>query len=241
MNFIYRLLNLTYLDLGEFKSMKKPNIKTTNYRPCFKSFLFKNHIFALFLTIAIVLITQVSIAEDTDEVSNHTILGEAILGKTRLGEPPLRVVPEDIKASLFKAAKKGDVETIQFLLNQGIGVDLSDEQNLNQTALMVAAIYNQKEVITFLLKARAKVDLQDNAGNTALIYAAEQIEITKLLVEAGANIHLKNNNGYTALMFALRNRSRKTFDFLLDAGSDAHCLYALLHSDQKLPSSISSL
>ena len=220
--------------------MKKPNIKTINYTLISKSFLTKKQIFILFLT---TLIIQSSIANEknSDEISSHTILGEAILGKTRLGEPPLSTVPEGTKSSLFEAARKGDIETIQFLFNKGIDIDLTDEQNQNQTTLMIAAIYNQKEVITFLLKAGVKVDLQDNAGNTALIYAAEQIEITRLLVESGANIHLKNNNGYTALMFALSNRSRKTFDFLLDAGSDAHCLYALLHSDQKLPSSISSL
>ncbi len=65
---------------------------------------------------------------------------------------------------------------------------------------------------------------------TALMEAAihNKVEVAKLLVDSKADIDLKNRLDSTALMLAAREGSREIFDLLLDAGADAHCLYALL-------------
>lgn len=51
------------------------------------------------------------------------------------------------------------------------------------------------------------MDLQDNSGTTALMYASlvSNIEVVNLLITKGANVYLKNNDGKTAYTIAWEN------------------------------------
>ena len=137
-----------------------------------------------------------------------------------------------MKSSLFEAAEKGDVKIIQFVLNKGLDINSRDEDRDNSTVLIIAAFYNQTEVVRFLLENEAEVDLRDNFDRTALMNT-RKLEIAELLVEAGAGINLEDYLGYTPLMISI-NMSGELFHFLLDKGADAHCLYALLSANRPL-------
>ena len=67
---------------------------------------------------------------------------------------------------------------------------------------------------------------QNNAGDTALIYAAikNNIEIVKLLLNSGADIDKQNNDDDTALTIAARYNRRENVEILLDYGADEFIL-----------------
>ena len=194
----------------------------------FKNFLLKTHILTLFLT---ALIAQVSIAEDknSEDITDHVfVLDESRLGEARLGEP------FEAEKALLEAAEKGDIKTIELLLNNGLDINSQIESNggFTVTALMIAVFYHQTEAIRFLLENGAKVDLLGASGRTELMYA-RRVEVARLLIDAGADINFKDKHGYTPLLMN-GMESEELFHFLLDRGADAHCLYALLDANRPL-------
>jgi len=66
------------------------------------------------------------------------------------------------------AIVKGDLETVKKFIEYGSDVN---ELSNGLTPLMLAARYNQVEIIQFLLKNGAKVKAKDEKGLTALKYA----------------------------------------------------------------------
>jgi len=71
-----------------------------------------------------------------------------------------------------------------------------EEINLvNSLYLAEAAENNNLEKVKKLIKAGANLDLQDDDGNTALIWASysNYIEIVKELIKAGADWNLKDD------------------------------------------------
>lgn len=78
------------------------------------------------------------------------------------------------------------------------------------TPLMLAAHCGNEAAVELLLGAGAKVNLQNNVGITALMYAARfsgsesAVRIVELLLAAGADVDTQENKGVTALMCAAR-------------------------------------
>ena len=68
---------------------------------------------------------------------------------------------------------------------------------------MIASLAGYIENIRLLKKAKAKIDLQDAVGNTALINAARSnnLAVVRLLLEYGANKLIPNNDGLLAFDF----------------------------------------
>ena len=63
------------------------------------------------------------------------------------------------------------------------------------------------EIVKALLRFGAHVNLQNNAGETALMYAikycyGDSLDFVKLLLKAGADVSLKDSQGQTALDYA---------------------------------------
>jgi ankyrin repeat protein len=56
------------------------------------------------------------------------------------------------------------------------------------------------------IKKGVDLDIMDNDGNTALIWASRSNhgEVVKLLIEAGANLNIRDNWGDTALILISR-------------------------------------
>ena len=90
------------------------------------------------------------------------------------------------------------------------------------------------------------MDLQDNVGRSALMFASVvgQTKIVKLLLERGAQVDLRDNNGDSALMLADRNGHIKTVQFLQKEGVQityevtkaTHCLEGefIVHGSAKI-------
>ncbi|CAI8021140.1 Putative ankyrin repeat protein MM_0045 [Geodia barretti] len=86
---------------------------------------------------------------------------------------------------------------------------------------MLAAKESMTEVVSLLLEAGAKVDLQDELEDSALMLAAKycRTDIVSLLLEAGAKIDLQNKRD-SALMMAVRWGRTEVVSQLIDAGAN---------------------
>merc|ERR1712118_474298 len=82
--------------------------------------------------------------------------------------------------------------------------DVNARDPMGKVPLHDAALNNQTELITELLRRKADVDAADKAGRTPLHFAIEQgrIEAVQLLLLAGADVNHRSDNRYTALALA---------------------------------------
>ena len=96
---------------------------------------------------------------------------------------------------LIEASKRGDIEQVTLLLEQGVDVNIKNEHGF--TSLHLACWEKQLEIVKILLKAGANMSVQTEQGNAPLhiISWKEHPEIVKLLLEAGANTQIMNNDG----------------------------------------------
>lgn len=67
-----------------------------------------------------------------------------------------------------------------------------------------AAMVGDIESVRRYMNSGVNVNLQDNGGRTALLFASRNgyTEIVKLLIDAGADVNLRNKDGWTASMIA---------------------------------------
>jgi uncharacterized protein len=113
---------------------------------------------------------------------------------------------------LLNAVSYGKQPTIQLLLERGADVNQADAQG--NTPLMAAAdsgpfLPNSVPVLTMLIGAKAKIDLQDGLGRTALYRASAEgkEEAVRFLLDHGADVNLAEANGSTPLMVVAEGAS----------------------------------
>lgn len=91
-----------------------------------------------------------------------------------------------------------------------------------KTALMVAAVTGDNELLKQLLRSDCQVDLTNHRGGTALMYAAarNQLPSTQSLINHHANINLRAENGWTALTLAAAKGNHEIVHYLLRHGAN---------------------
>lgn len=121
---------------------------------------------------------------------------------------------------LRSAAHAGDIEKIKSLLAAGVDVNAKNEEHLDETALMEAALNGHSEAVQVLLDAGAK----NRGGVTALMYAAGKgnSEAVQTLLGAGTDVNARDESGATALMRAAEKGDIAIIKQLLDAGADVN-------------------
>jgi len=104
--------------------------------------------------------------------------------------------------SLCVAARKGEVRTIQRLLQNGAAINGRDQHGW--TALHRASFKGKLDAVRALVEKCIDIDAKDEDGYTALHCAAEsgQAEVTELLVKKGADVEARTNKGVTPLQIA---------------------------------------
>jgi len=83
-----------------------------------------------------------------------------------------------------------------------------------KTALHVAAMKGNEELVQMLCDLGADVDLADNDGNTPLHYASAwgHITIVQLLIERGRQYNLRNNEGFTPADYAYSLNTKEVLE-----------------------------
>lgn len=128
--------------------------------------------------------------------------------------------------ALMHASDGFHIFALEALLSKSKGIDLNKKDALGRTALMLASGKNSPLAVEALLKHNAQANLQDNEGNTALIWAScgmyngWAVTISEALLKNGAMVDLSNKNGMTALMLAVEHDNAALVYMLLQYGAD---------------------
>lgn len=106
---------------------------------------------------------------------------------------------EDGLTALMLAAREGEDDAVQALIDGGAGLDVRDAHGF--TALIVLADKNRLEPSRAMLDAGADPNIQSDGGYTALMYAAARanLDLINALLAAGADATLQDAEGRTAL------------------------------------------
>ena len=115
--------------------------------------------------------------------------------------------------ALIKAAKKGDMNKVERLIENGADIKAKDKSG--STSLDWAAYGGHTDVVKFLIKKGEDI-------NTALISAAlgGQIDLVQLLIEKNANVNAAYEEGSTPLIFAAMSGHTNVVRLLIDNGAD---------------------
>ena len=107
------------------------------------------------------------------------------------------------EGDILDAVQSGDIAIVKKFLDEGVPVDLTDEEGWS--LLHHAAALGQVEVINLLREKGCRVDLIDNEGRTPLHYAATNgdIETIRLLIMMGSNVNSVDNEGNTPLKWSV--------------------------------------
>jgi len=135
-----------------------------------------------------------------------------------------KLVNED-KEFFFEVVEQNDVQTMKYLIEKKINLDVQErlyEMNAfynkksGKTALMIAFERKKLEMAKVLIENGANLNMIDNEGNTAFIFAVLSYihdlayPIVKMMIEKNVDLNLQNQKGETALMKAI---VREHFDF----------------------------
>lgn len=106
---------------------------------------------------------------------------------------------------LLKAARDGELKLLQEAIVKKGNIEIK-QRNTEITPLIVAAINNQKAILSALISAGANVDARDAEGRVALMFAAKMgyIDIVQILLAKGSDANSRGYDGTTALILAAR-------------------------------------
>jgi ankyrin repeat protein len=149
----------------------------------------------------------------------------AIIKKTsdvnKIGKP--------VRTLLIDAAIRGDIETVEKILNMGINPDSGDHTGM--TALHHAAKHGHVEIVEALIKANANVNARADGeqGETPLHFAVNRNstnhhKIVDALLTTQANIELEDIHQNKVLHYSVRENNLVCTKKLLDAGANPESL-----------------
>lgn len=123
--------------------------------------------------------------------------------------------------ALLDAARIGNKGRIEKLLNKGVNIDY---QSNGVSALSLAAVEQNTEIIQLLIGAGATIDLPDSKGYTPLLAAAyyDSRKSVKMLLDAGADPDWIISSGQLALTFCVYRNLTETAEIFLKKGANVN-------------------
>lgn len=141
--------------------------------------------------------------------------GTVTEAKVYIKENPKAVlsVNENGFSALVLATYRGNNEVAKFLIENGSDVNGNSTMG---TPLMAAVVKGNNEIAKLLIERKASLDLTDENGVTALIYAVQfkNIELVKLLTEKKADKNIVDKQGKTAFEYAVFSENEEIMNLL---------------------------
>ena len=132
---------------------------------------------------------------------------------------PIETKTSEGYTALILSAYDNHPDTLKALLAAGANACAADRNG--NTALMGALFKGETNIANTLLDTHCAIDQTNNAGETALSFAAlfGRLDMIPVLVAHGANINHVDARGGTALQMALAQRNTSAADALRQAGA----------------------
>lgn len=125
--------------------------------------------------------------------------------------------------TIYKIISTNDLDDLEKFINL-YGIDNVKSNTHARTFLMFAAIEKNIDIVKFLIKNHADLDIQDKEGFSALHFTIfeEEIEIVSLLVKSGCMVDIKDNQGNTPLWRSvmITDGDSPISKFLISAGAN---------------------
>ncbi len=118
---------------------------------------------------------------------------------------------------LIQLVLSGDSDKLIDLLENTASLGINVQGLKGMTALHIATIRNDIDMVELLLKNGAKTDVKDASGNCPLAYAARlsnTLEIMDLMISHGANVNETGLMGKTALFEAVQSARIENVEYL---------------------------
>lgn len=142
--------------------------------------------------------------------------------------------PVDVQIDFFRAVERGDTAKVRSWLARGMDVNSGQSYGFDEgrTPLIVAAEGGNAELVEFLLKQGAKVNLRESRSQETALFRAVRFSGNRgisdhyridfprtvaLLLKAGADPNVPDGNGLLPLYFA---PSTAVLNMLLKGGAD---------------------
>lgn len=112
------------------------------------------------------------------------------------------------------------IDTVEILLNAGVSLDKLD--NNGYSPFHSAVLSEHLELVSYLIKKGASVDLKINIGGYFPLFLAahrNNVNLINLLISNGADINAKSAAGTTALHAACDNHCKNAIFFLIQKGA----------------------
>ncbi|VUZ44383.1 unnamed protein product [Hymenolepis diminuta] len=121
-----------------------------------------------------------------------------------------------IQFQLLEAARTNRCDIIQMIIDTH-GCRLDVKNNLDRTALHLAAAQGCFDAVVLLVNNRAPVDLPDKHGMSPMFWAAynDHVDIVIYLIKHGASVQRKTKRGFTLLHVLAKSDSIKTLEVLV--------------------------
>ena len=122
------------------------------------------------------------------------------------------------RENLVICSEEGNQNAVELLLIAGSNPNGAyiNEEGVRCYALHFAAYMGHIEIIKLLLDKGAKIDLQNEFGETALFFAIEngKIDAVKLLIEKGADVNITTSKGVNPISWAKKYKRYEILDVL---------------------------
>lgn len=127
------------------------------------------------------------------------------------------VKDKKINSTLYSAIIRGNFDIIKLLIENGADIEQElDFSEGTEAPVLTAAGCSSKNILEYFLKKGAKVNYQNNKGNSPLMRAAYagRIDNLKILLSYKADKQLKDINGHTAMDLAKEKKQKEIVDYL---------------------------
>ncbi|SUO97458.1 ankyrin repeat domain-containing protein [Suttonella ornithocola] len=131
-------------------------------------------------------------------------------------------------AAWFDAVKRGDLNAVKKMVEEGQNIEAKDNASLGQTALGWAAFIGYEDLVDYLIAQGADLHATDRGDVYNVLKSAvlgKNTEIVKKIYallkdETDLNDQTVESDGETLLMVAASNNRLETVEYLLSLGAD---------------------
>ena len=105
--------------------------------------------------------------------------------------------------ALAKVVIKKDYARVEQLLQSGVDINTQHPTSGTTVLMIASSYYYYDDMVEFLIKNGANVNLKDSKGKTALLWSASNsLENAKILISNGAKLNEAANDGMTPFLQA---------------------------------------